>query len=627
MKRFLTFMGIVPLLSAFLLFFGRDVALSQTVKEFHDQAKELVQSYRFLEAIELLQIGMQQHPENPDLARQLGTLLVQTGNASQGERLLRAALARRPHQLELVDALAGAELGQGRPGSAVALLRDVLWHRPSDAQAHYRLAHALFLNGEFRRALEPARRAVELAQADAMMRRFYSLLLDIQGNRSEALQHLKAAQQLSPENAYLAFQVAEKEQQAGRLEDGLVSLRRASQLDLENPLYHSALSQLYEKLGLKELATQEAEKARQFTDVFEAYITALDLAAKDRNGDAAGLLEPLVQRHPEFVTGALLLANLYSKLGREQLALDLYLKVVQSYPDHIAARQEATWILAEKGDYQGALRIMGKLPQEGSTRLLLQAYWHEQAGNYAGALEAFKSAHSANPLNPALVLWIAHCLRARGQRQEAIEVLAKAGKLRPGGSAVQQQAREISIEQQRETAFQLFEAKQWKSALQGLQAVTEADGNVADATTLFQMAYCHQQMGELKEALSDYYAGLKLDSQASWARQNLAGILYQFGRYREAASEWEQIPRGSRAPEVWQQLGFCYAHLGRYEAAESSFQAALNSGLDSPPLLYHLGVARLRRVQGVDAWNLIRRSAAARYGPAQDLLRRAGLWR
>ena len=621
-------MGIQLLLSAFLLlFFASSIALSQTVKEFQDQATELVRSYRFIEAIELLQMGTRLHPENLDLARQLGTILVQTGNASQGERLLRAALARQPHQLELLDALASAELRQGRPASAITLLQDVLWHRPDDPQAHYRLAHALFLNSEFRRALEPARRAVELTEVDAAMRRFYSLLLDIQGNRSEALQQLKAAQQLSPENASLLFQVAEKEQQAGKLEDALASLRRASELDLENPLYHSALSQLYEKLDHKELATQEAEKARQFTEAFEAYTTALDLAAKGQKGDAADLLEPLVQRHPEFVTGALLLANLYSKRGREQLALDLYLKVVQSYPNHVAARQEATWILAQKGDYQGALRIMGKFPEEGSTRFLLQAYGQEQAGNYAGALEAFKSAQSDNPLNPDLILWIVHCLRARGQHQEALEVLAKASKLRPGDSAVQQQARQISIERRRERAFQLFEAKQWRSALQELQALATTVGNVPDATTLFQMAYCHQQMGEPKEALSDYQAGLKLNSQASWARQNLAGILYQFGRHQEAASEWEQIPRESRAPEVWQQLGFCYAHLGRYEAAESSFQTALNSGLDSPPLLYHLGVTRLRRVQGADAWNLIRRSAAARYRPAEDLLRQAGLWR
>ncbi|MCI0623532.1 MAG: hypothetical protein L0387_18040 [Acidobacteria bacterium] len=49
--------------------------------------------------------------------------------------------------------------------------------------------------------------------------------------------------------------------------------------------------------------------------------------------------------------------------------------------------------------------------------------------------------------------------------------------------------------------------------------------------------------------------------------------------------------------------------------------------LASPPLLYHLGVMRLRRMPGEAAWNLIRRSAAANYPPARDLLKQAQLTR
>ena len=128
-------------------------------------------------------------------------------------------------------------------------------------------------------------------------------------------------------------------------------------------------------------------------------------------------------------------------------------------------------------------------------------------------------------------------------------------------------------------------------------------------------------MGNLKEALRHYRAGVQADPQASWARQNLAVILYQLGRYEEAANEWERVPAKRRPPEIWQQLGFCYAYLGRYEAAEASLQTALNSGLATPPLLYHLGVTRLRRMQSEEAWRLIRRSAAANYLPAKNLLK------
>ena len=244
--------------------------------------------------------------------------------------------------------------------------------------------------------------------------------------------------------------------------------------------------------------------------------------------------------------------------------------------------------------------------------------------DYAGALEALQRVQSENPLNPDLLLWIAHCLRAGGQNQQALEILGRADKLRPGNAAIQEQARQIRLGRQRKTASQLFQARQWKAALRELTTLEKP----GDATTRFQIAYCHQQLGNLQEALRHYRAGLQADPQASWARQNLAVILYQLGLYLEAANEWERVPAKLRSPEIWQQLGFCYAYLGRYEAAETSLQTALNHGLATPPLLYHLGVTRLRRMRSEDAWRLIRRSAAANYLPAKNLLKQqAGLLR
>jgi tetratricopeptide (TPR) repeat protein len=463
---------------------------------------------------------------------------------------------------------------------------------------------------------------VEVNPRDSALHRFYSLLLDIQGDKEESYHQLKAAHQLDPQNDSILFQLGEKERQAGRLQDGVALLRKASQLDSENPLYHSALSQMYEKLGQRAFAAQEGDKASRLTEAFEGYASALGLATKGERRAAADVLEPLVQKHPEFVTGAVFLAGLYSRMGREQQALDLYLTVVRRYPSQAAARQEAAWILAQRGQHEQALKALEKLPQEDSGRALFEAYSREQATDYAGALEALQRVQSENPLNPDLLLWIAHCLRARGQNQQALEVLGKADRLRPGNAAIQEQERQIRIGHQRETASRLFRARQWKAALRELGDLAgAAEEKAGDATIRFQIAYCHQQLGNLQEALRHYRAGLQADPQASWARQNLAVILYQLGRYQEAANEWERVPAKLRSPEIWQQLGFCYAYLGRYEAAETSLQTALNHGLATPPLLYHLGVARLRRMQSEDAWRLIRRSAAANYLPAKNLLK------
>lgn len=598
------------------------VAFSQTAEEYQRQASELARSFQFPKAVELLQTGLRQHPGNLELVKQLGLLLVQTGKAGEGARLLRESLARQPHQLDLLGALGEAELRQGRPRAAVTLFEDLAWHRPEDAQIQHRLARALFLSGEFQRALEPALRSVELDPSDPALRRFYSLLLDVQGKKEDSYYQLKAAHELEPQNDSILFQLGEKQRQAGKPKNAVAWLEKASRLDPENPLYRRSLSEVYEELGQKGLAAQERERAGKLADAFESYARALNLATSGDLQAAVDVLHPPVQKNPEFVTGALFLARLFSRMGHQERALDLYLTLAKRFPIQIAAKQEAAWILAQQGHHQQALEALGEVPDEDAGRTLIAAYSREQAGDYAGAVAALRRVESANPLNADLLLWIAHCLHAGGQHQKALEALSKADKLRPANAVVQAQLRQIRISQQREAASQFFQQRRWQAALRELAGLRETRGHQTDdAPTVFQMAYCHQQLGNLKEALQHYRAGLQVDPEASWARQNLAAILYQLGQYQDAASQWERIPAKQRSPEIWQQLGFCYAYLGRYEAADNSFQTAFSSGLATPALLYHLGLAHLRKLQPEEGWRLIRRSAAANYQPAKNLLK------
>src|SRR5262249_21267625 len=208
---------------------------------------------------------------------------------------------------------------------------------PDDAQVDDRLAHALVLKGEFQRAPEPASRAAELNPSDSVSRRLYSLLLEIQGNKAESYVQLKTAHRLDPQNDSILFQLGERERQKGKLQDSVESFRKASQLDPENPLYHVVLSQVHDKLGQKNLAALEQEKASEMKEAFEGYANAIDLAARGQRQAAAEVLEPFVQKLPEFVTGALFLAGLYSRIAREQQALDLYLTIVRRYPAKSAA--------------------------------------------------------------------------------------------------------------------------------------------------------------------------------------------------------------------------------------------------------------------------------------------------
>ncbi len=604
------------------------IALCQTSEEFQRQAEELARSYHFIEAIQLLEMGLQSHPQSEKLKQQLGTLLVQTGRANEGAQLLEGIQAKRPHQPEILSQLAEARIRESKFSAAVSLLMDAIWHRPQDGQLRNQLAQALLREGHYQQALQEARRSVELDPLHAGYRRLYSLLLDVTGYHNEAYDELKMVHRLSPEDTSILFQLGEKERMAGRLEEAQQSLQLASRLDPENPLYHSALAQLLEQLGETGRSREEAEKSRDLSRAFDTYVEALQLTEAKDLDRAVAILRPVVDRHPEFLTGALFLAGLLSRTGNQQQALQLYTKILEANPSQRSARSEASWILTQKGEYSKALETLGKESHEDANGQLIVGYEREQLADYGEAIKSLRRVLNQNPLNSDLLLWIAHCLQRSGRREEALEMLAGTEGLRRDNPALEVRARQIRWEIAREKAFQLFEASQWKNALMAFSNLKEMPGHDDDAEIQLHIAYCRQQLHDLTRAAQDYRMGLELEPRASWARKNLAGILYQLGHFRDAIDQWKQLPTESQDSGVLYQLGLCQAYLGRFDEAESSFQSAMDHGHPTPELLYNLGVIRLRRMgAGAEGWDFVRRSAAANYGPAQNLLKRAGFVR
>ena len=102
------------ILNVTLLFsscFGAEVC-AQTIEEYARQGEQLLRNYQLREATELLQMGLERHPDEPVLLRQLGSLLVYSGRPVQGEWLLQKALAIQPHNAEIHRAIAEAHLRQ-----------------------------------------------------------------------------------------------------------------------------------------------------------------------------------------------------------------------------------------------------------------------------------------------------------------------------------------------------------------------------------------------------------------------------------------------------------------------------------------------------------------------------------
>ena len=618
----------LPIVAGLILALGGVPLPAQTVPEYQQQAEQLRQYHQGEEAIGLLQAGLERHPGETRLLLPLSLLLVESGRADQAEEHLQRVLSLRPLDPEAHRSLGEAYLRQGRLPDAIRHFQQSIRLKVGDERVHYRLAFLFLIQERLDLAVEHTRRAIEIDPGEPRFRLLYSMLLGIQGREEDSYEQLRIARRLAPADASILFRLSEKERAAGRTATALESLKLASTTDPENPLYHSELAQLHGQLGQDREAAEAARKAGQLYQAFEDYIEALHLMGRGKTLQALPLLEPAVQRHPEFTSGRLLLADAYQRLKRPQPALQLYLQILERDPSNTKAMQEATWILAGRSDFGSALRILAEVPQAHLNQSLIEAYWKQDQQQPAAALERFRRVESRNPLNPGLLQWISYCLYTQGQKEEALRVLRKVADLRPEDAGVERRIGEIELEGRRETAFRHMEAKNWEAALAAFRDLArDTETGERRASYQLNLAYCHQQLGQLRQAARAYTSGLRSHPGAHWARLNLASTLYRLSRYREAAEQWEQLPGPSKTAPVYFQLGVCYLHLARYDRAEAAFRQSLEGGNRSPELLYNLGSTLLRRFKTAEGWALIRRSAAANYPPALSLLRRAGLTR
>ena len=162
-------------------------------------------------------------------------------------------------------------------------------------------------------------------------------------------------------------------------------------------------------------------------------------------------------------------------------------------------------------------------------QFLTEGYLRLVEEDWSGALQQFRAAEKQIPLDTDLLQLISTCWSAWGREGEALNYLAKASAIRPGDHRIQDQ-----IWQVKETAaLQMMQQQQWSEAVTAFQELIDRRG--LRSADLFRLAYSHQQVGQLAQAITRYRAGLAANPNSEWARTNLASCLYRSGRYREAA--------------------------------------------------------------------------------------------
>lgn len=588
---------------------------AQSADEYSRQAAEMARNKESLAAAALLEKALQAHPNDVALLLQLAELWIELGHYRQAELLLDRALGLKPGDGQLIKRKAEARLLEGDFQGAEGLLLQTLKISGEDAEVRQSLARICLIENRLEEALEQARRAVQIDPSNPLLRRFLAGVLDLADRRDEAFHELKAAVRLAPQDASLLFQMGLRSRQQGNLGQALEFMEMALQVDGENPLYHKELASLCALLDENECAIRHANLARKLLRAFEDYIRAVEIAAQGRQSEAIHFLEEAVRPVPQFVSGRLYLAGLYQKRGEDERALEIYRQILEQDPLQESAREQSAWLNLRHGSLSEAIDLLrgSASPNQG----FFEGYKKLMEEDWAGALQQFRSLERQHPLNPQLLQLISYALNAQGEKQQALEYLEKARRLNRNDPGIDQQERAIRFQ----SGMDAFQERRWSEAAKVFEALAGEESPQAEY--FFNAAYALQQLGKLDEAIGHYRTGLRMQPGSSWARLNLATCLYLRMRYQESSQEWERLLREEKSADAYLQLGMCYSHLNRSAEAESAFHQALKMGLETPQLLYNLGLTRFRMGRQQDGLALIRKAARSGYPPAVRFMRLA----
>lgn len=556
------------------------ISLAQDIGALSQQIDSLVQDGLYAEALEIGRRNIALASRNPELAVTIASTALGAGDLELASRAFRSAAAAEISNPALL--IIGAELAMrlGDPEEARTLLRRVCQLEPDNGEAQYRLAAVLFAQGQDTEAMQRAARAVELNPKSPVYRHFYASILEGMGRRDEARNQLQEALRLAPHEGRLLLQLADQERVAGRPARAVEYLELAVESDPENPLFLRELSKVERILGRPDEAREHLSASEALDAAFLALGRSLALARAEGPEQAIAVLEPIVSSNPGFTTGALTLAGLLQKLGRDQEALDLYARVLKQRPDCRTARQESAWLHFLHGRLDQALSVLHSGDETLSAgENLLRARRNENAGNWEQALADLRRVEQRYPLDPILMQEVSRVLNEAGRPREALVYLERAYSLSPGNPDIEAEARRIRFEY----AVGLEKQEDWTGAQRVFESLVQER---RDSLYLFHLAYCLQRQAHLDSAVEHYREGLTLDPASEWARTNLAVCLFTGGDYDQAAVVWEALLQDARKPEY----------------------------------LYSLGLSRLRQLKSGEGWKLIAEAARRDYEPAVRMM-------
>jgi tetratricopeptide (TPR) repeat protein len=222
------------------------------------QAKSLMASHRFEDAIPIYRELVKSAPGNPGLLFNLGLAEHMAGRESESIPHFEAVLKSQPNFVPALVSLGAARLALNQPEQAVSPLRRAVAKDSANRDARGMLADALASAGRFDQAAEQYRKLTDLSPDDP--RAWYGLGSAYQSMAREAFDRM---QKVDPKSPYVLALVADTRVQRRQYRSAFFFYREAlKQLPGVHGI-HAAMAEVYRKTGHPEWAATEDQKEQK----------------------------------------------------------------------------------------------------------------------------------------------------------------------------------------------------------------------------------------------------------------------------------------------------------------------------------------------------------------------------
>lgn len=384
----------------------------------------------------------------------------QRGDLNSAVRFYTAAIASDASLFQAYYQRATALLGLGREAEAQADLRKVTELEPTFARAHRSLGQMFLDRGQIEDAKRELARAIELEPKLTGVRIYYASALLRSGEPQRAIEHLRFAVE-QREEAPLAYAlIGVAEERLGRSAEASADYSRAIELDANNATAHEGRARLLEGRG------DFAKAIEDYTIAYRAQ-PSRDLSLK--------------------------LAELHTRVGQPQAAIQIYRRLLLEKPDDLAIRVEMASLMAESGQSEEAAkeitRVIAMNPANTSLLARVGDFFFKEKP--AQAAEYYKRAMEADSNNNRARVQFGASLVRSMQIEAALPVLADAISREPN-----------NYQAHASLATALFKQKQYPAAAREFLWIIRARPEVP--ASYYFLAISLDHLGDCEQAYRTY---------------------------------------------------------------------------------------------------------------------------